>query len=784
MIGKTISHYKILEKIGSGGMGTVYKAQDTKLDRHVALKFLPPHLSQAEEEKKRFIHEAKAASALDHPNICSIYEINETKDGQLFIAMACYEGESLKEKIAKGPLSLEEALDIAGQIAGGLEKAHNKKIVHRDIKPANILITEDGVIKIVDFGLAKLAGQTKLTKTGSTLGTVAYMSPEQAQGTEVDERTDIWAFGAILYEMLAGKPPFTGEYEQAVLYSIMNENPIPLSEVSPDIPETLEHIVSRALEKDPDKRYQHIKELLDDLESLSAGIVPEKIKSRMRKAKLRKQRKAILYSMTAGLLITLVAVLILLTRQAQAIDSIAILPLKNLTGNAEQEYFVDGVTDELIGELGQISGLKRVISRHSIMQYKNTDKSLADIAHELNVDAIVEGTVYQVGDSIRVRLQLIDVLPKEQNLWGETYKRPMREVLVMYSDVARTVASKIHIGLTGEEETRLADTRLVNPEAYDAYLKGMFHWQRLNPEDLEAALLYFESALEKDPNYIPALTGMYRVGAGYGILGVTPSDETASKLIAAQEKVLELEEKPAEVHYLMAVKKTWGEMDWKKAEKSYRKAIELNPNFPEAQAYYSHYLFIMNRPDEAMVQIERAMELDPFNPLFQSLYGVDLVFMRRYDEAIVQFQKALKTVPNHGVAADVLAQAYHQKGMYKEALEQKKRYYESIGLEEVAQSMTRGYEKAGCRQGWIYAAETLEKLSKETLILPIYIAESYSYAGNKEKTMDWLEKGWEMKNDGNMAYIGVDPHFVDLLKNEPRFQELLRKMNLPVGDNN
>ncbi|MBN1274221.1 MAG: protein kinase [Candidatus Aminicenantes bacterium] len=773
--------YTIIEELGRGGMGVVYKAEDTKLKRLVALKFLPQGLTHVPEIKSRFIREAQAAAALDHPNICTVHEFDETEE-TAFISMAYIEGQSLKKKIESGPLDMEETLNIATQVAEGLQEAHKKGIVHRDIKSGNIMVTDRGQAKIMDFGLARTAEQTLLTKEGSTMGTIAYMSPEQAKGEPVDQRTDIWSFGVVLYEMLTGQIPFKGDHDQAMVYSIRKDKPEPVTDARPEVPKSIEQVIDKALEKNPDKRYQQIDDLLDDLKSISAGIVPEEIKARLRKARLRKRKKSFLYAGAATLVMAAVFIaFLLLTGPAEAIDSIAVLPLENLTGDTEMQYFVDGVTDELIGQLGQISGLKRVISRTSVMRYKNTDKSLPEIARELNVDALVEGTVYQVGENVSVKLQLFDALPDERSLWTERYDRPVTEVLMMYGEMAAAITENIEVKLTADETTRFADARRVNPEAYDAYLKGLFHWQRLNPEDLEAALQYFDSALENDPNYIPALTGMCLVGGGYSILGVMPPDEAAAKVTAAREKVLGLEDKPAEIHYLLATERTWGEMDWEKAEESYRKAIELNPNYPDVRAYYSHYLFIMHRPDEAMFQIERAMELDPFNPLFQSLYGADLMFMRRYDEAIIQFQKALKTVPNHGVAADMLAVAYFQKGMYKEAVEQKKGYYESIGLEEVAKALTLGYEKAGCREAWISAAETLENLSKETLILPSYISESYSYAGEKEKALDWLEKGWESGIDANNTYIGVMPHYVDLLGDEPRFQELLRKMNLPVG---
>ena len=779
MIGKTISHYKILEKLGEGGMGVVYKAEDTKLKRPVALKFLPSNLTQDPEAKQRFIKEAQAASTLQHANICTIHEINETDDGQLFISMEYLDGKTLKEKIKKDTLTIEETVEIITQIARGLEKAHKKGIVHRDIKPANIIITDDGVAKIVDFGLAKLAGQTKLTKTGSTLGTVAYMSPEQTQGTVVDHRTDIWALGVIMYEMCSGEHPFKGDYEQAVMYSILNEEPAPISDSRSEIPNSIEQVVAKALEKDPDERYQNAVALLDDLKSISAGIVPEEIKIRLRKARLLKRKKIILCTISAGLIITTAIVLSFWTRRARVIDSIAVLPLENLTGKAEQEYFVDGITDELIGHLGQISGLSRVISRTSVMRYKETDFSLTDIARELNVDAVVEGTVYQVGDSIRIRLQLIDVLPEEQNLWGETYARPMRDVLMLYGEVARIVASEINIGLTQQEETRFAETRLVNSEAYDAYLKGMFHWQRFNLEDLEAALQYFESALEKDPDYALAHAGIGLVWHIYALAGIVPANEAAPKAVSAAERAVELDDTLAEVHYALAVIRYLMEWDWERAEASFRKAIDLNPNYPDARSYYANFLSLMHRPDEAIVQMERTLELDPFNSFFQTMHGAALLFMRHYDDAIEEFQKVLKIVPNHGAATDLLALTFHQKGMYEDAFEQMKAYYEAMDFKEGIKALTRGYENAGYQGAMRSAAELWEELAQVTYILPWNVAELYAYAGNKEKTLNWIEKGFEL-GDPNIGVIGIMPVFVDLLRDEPRYQDLLRKMNLPV----
>ncbi len=414
--GSTLAgRYKIIEELGRGGMGIVYQAEDTKLKRTVALKFLPPELTHITEIKERFMREAQAAAALDHPNICTVYEFDETEE-TTFISMAYIEGQSLRKRIDSGPLELDEALKTAMQVAEGLQEAHKKGVVHRDIKSANIMVTETGQAKIMDFGLARVSGTTLLTKEGSTMGTIAYMSPEQARGEEVDQRTDIWSLGVVLYEMFGGQLPFKGERDQSVVYSILNEKPNPVTNLRSEIPMSIGQVVSKALEKNPEKRYQQIDDLLDDLKSISAGIVPEEIKVRLRKEKLRKRKRAILYAGAAVVIVTLVVVVSsLFTGEAEAIDSIAVLPLKNQTGDAEKEYMVDGATNELIDQLSKI-GTLQVRSRTTVMQYKDVDKTLPEIARELNVATVVEGTVYQAGENVRIRVQLIEVFPQERNL--------------------------------------------------------------------------------------------------------------------------------------------------------------------------------------------------------------------------------------------------------------------------------------------------------------------------------------------------------------------------------
>jgi len=770
--------YQIIEELGRGGMGVVYKAQDTKLKRTVALKFLPQELTHISEVKERFMREAQAAAALDHPHICTVYEFDEAEE-KTFISMAYIEGQSLKKKIESEPLELNEALRIAIQAAEGLQEAHKKGVVHRDIKSANIMVTEKDQAKIMDFGLARVTGTTLVTKEGMTMGTIAYMSPEQARGEKVDQRTDIWSFGVVLYEIFSGQLPFKGERDQAIVYSILNEKPKPIMDVRSEIPMSIEQVVAKALEKSPDERYQNIDELLDDLRSISEGIEPEGIRLRLWKAKLLRRKRAIIYGGIAGFLIIMTVIaLSLFTGRAEAIDAIAVLPLENLTGDPEQEFFVDSVTDELIGQLAQVGAL-RVISRRSVMKYKGEEKPLPEIAQELKVDAVVEGTVLQVGDSVRLRVQLIEALPEERNLWAQTYDRDMTDVLVMYKEMARAIADKTRVKLTPQEEAILASARQVNPEAYEAYIKGRFHYYKLNPQDLELALRYFELAREKDPNYALAYAGIASVWVGLQQQGEVSSSEAGPKAKAAAMKALELDDTLAAVHNVLAGIKAWTDWDWEAAETEFRQAIELNPNYPDARPGYSHLLFIMRRPEEAMAQLERALELDPFNVHFRDLYAMGLNIARRYDEAIAMLRETLRTAPNNLQVMSTLRTSYHHKGMYEEALEMWKRYYATRGDQEAEEALARGQAEAGYSGALSSLAEMMIERSRTTFVTPWRIGTLYTRAGKNDEALEWLEKAYEA-HDPNMTYIRVDPIF-DGLRDDPRFQDLLRRMNFPQG---
>jgi TolB-like protein/Tfp pilus assembly protein PilF len=694
--------------------------------------------------------------------------------------MAYVEGRSLRKKIEAGPLDLDDALRIALQAAQGLQIAHKKGIVHRDIKSANIMVTEDNQAKIMDFGLARMTGGTLITQEGMTMGTVAYMSPEQARGEEVDHRTDIWSFGVVLYEMFGGQLPFMGEHDQAVVYSILNKKPKPLAELRSEIPVSIGQVVDKALEKNPDKRYQQIDELLDDLMSISAGIVPEEIKTRLRKAKLRRRKRAILYTCAAGLVIALVVIALdlFMGGRIEAIGSIAVLPFENLTGDAGQEYFVDGATDEVIGQLSKI-GAWRVISRHSIMQFKGVDKPLPEIARELNVDAVVEGTVYQTGESVRIGVKLIDVLPEEQNLWADTYDRPMTDVLIMYSEIASTIADKTQVNLTYEEMTRLTSASQVNPESYDAYLKGLPHLNRATQEELKIALQYFDLALEIDPNNALAHVGVSGVWGIRYQFNMVQRQEAVPLITTAIEKALEIDNTLADAHAALAASKCFHEWDWEGAEKEFQQALRLNPNLADAHVSYSHLLCITGRTKEALAHSELAIELDPLNPLNYVFYGMVLTYNRRPDDAIAASRKVREIDPNLRENLAASADRLWREGKYDEALA----IYRKVWADdaEATAALEDGFKKAGHKGAARAVADLFaERYGKPgNSIRAQGIADVYFQAGDYDLGFDWLEKAYE-EHEPAMPYIG-NPDY-DPLRSYPCFQDLLRKMNLPVDE--
>lgn len=774
MIGKTISHYKILEELGRGGMGVVYKAEDTKLRRTVALKFLTPQALGTEDEKARFIHEAQAAAALNHPNICTIHEIDE-EGGQSFIAMEYIEGRNLKEIIASGPMKLEEARRIAMQIAGGLHAAHQRQIVHRDIKPANIMITGEGRVKIMDFGLAKSPGRTQLTREGTTLGTVAYMSPEQGRGEAVDSRTDIWSLGVMLYEMVTGQAPFRGDYEQAVIYSIMNEDPEPVTALRTGVPVELERIAHKAMAKKVSDRYQHADELIVDLRSLSAEITTTGLAKGPRKKGFTGRHIGFVFGSVIIILAALVlARLFLFPEKSEAIDSIAVKPLENLSGDPDQEYFVDGMTEALIAEIAKIGTIK-VISRTSVMRYKDTDKSLPEIANELDVDAIVEGSVMQAGDRVRITAQLIEA-DEDRHLWAEHYERDLQDILALQREVAHAIASEINITLAPGKKGEKSDVRRLDPRAHEAYLKGRYHWNKRTKKDLEKSIEYFEEAIRIDPYYAQAYAGLAEAFTILRNWGFYPAKEANQKAKEYANRALSIDDRSAAAYSVIGLESDEYDYDWEASEEYFKKAISLNPNYETAHHWYAMALARWGRHDEALEQILQALKLDPLSLVINSALAHIHYYAGRYDEAIEQSLKTLELDKNFLAVYYILHVCYVEKGMREEAYEAfRQLLFIDETLSTYVEEFDDVYKTSGYEASMKWAFENMDWPSYD-YNYPFYLAMAYARMNNKDKAFEELEKAYEAHSQ-YITSIGVEPA-LDTLRSDPRFDELLKKVGL------
>ncbi len=776
MIGETISHYKILEKLGEGGMGVVYKAQDTKLDRMVALKFLPKHLLCDEEAKTRFVHEAKAASALNHTSITTIYEIDEVED-QCFISMEFIEGKSIKELVKETTLSVKEILDIAIQIGAGLNAAHKKDIVHRDIKSDNIMLTDEGAVKIMDFGLAKLKGVTKLTKTGATLGTIQYMSPEQAQGMEVDQRSDIFSFGVVLYEMITGQLPFKGEHEAAIIYSIVNETPEPLARYKANVPEGLQRIVDKALKKDLVTRYQSMADLIADLKGLlkemAEGGVVVPSEKRIR------NRKVLFVSIGVFIVIVTYATFprffaphIVEGPGAQR-KMLAVLPFENL-GPADQEYFADGMMDELTTQLAKVSGLG-VISRLSAIKYKKTEKSLRQIGSELGVDYVLEGSVLwdKTGKTSRVRIssQLIRV-SDNTHLWAERYDRDLNDIFAIHSEISQAIIDKLKLRLLGSEKTALAKRSTENLEAYNLYLKGKT-WVN-TAEDARINIGYFEQAIEIDPQFALAYASLSHSYTMLVDRGGISRHEGYQKSKAAALKALELDDSLASAHNALGNLKLLYEWDWSGAGGEFKRAVELNPGEAGFHGDYGAYLVATGRFDEALLEMKRAQELDPRSVFTNWGVGLTLAMWRKYDQAIAEWERLTQMDPSeHHVG---LGFSYMLKGMFVDAIRQcqKADLHDGVNLSLLGYA----YAASGKKVEALKILEELKEKLEQRQVSPSEIALVYAGLGEKDQAFAWLQMAYEEHNGGFwMIFLKVLPLF-DNLRSDPRYNLLLKKMGL------
>ncbi len=786
MIDKTVSHYRILEKLGAGGMGEVFLAEDTKLHRQVALKFLPRQMTADPEARQRFEREAQAAAALNHPNIITIHEIGE-HEGQVFIAMEYVAGRTLKELISSdrtpstvNRLPISQVLDIATQLASGLAAAHAKGIVHRDIKPQNILVDQHHHVKILDFGLAKLKGVSSLTKESSTLGTVHYMSPEQTMGKEVDHRTDIWSLGVVLYELLIGKLPFKGDYEQAVIYSILNEEPEPMTGLRPEVPSELQAIVGKCLEKEIDARYRHADDLLADLKRIGMNSGPD-VKPAQTTHR-RKTRRWMKWGIAATVVLAAGIAGFQLTRrspeklEAQKDPSIAVLPFVDMSPQKDQEYFCDGMTEEIINRLANISRLK-VPARTSAFAFKGKVDDVREIGRELGVEHILEGSIKKEGNRLRITVQLINVADSF-HVWSETFDRELTRVFSIQDEIALTVADKLKLTLLGEEKAKLEKRPTENLEAYTLYLQGRSFLDRGVPF-IGKAIEYFQQAIRLDPQFGLGYAGLAYAYTFMGEAGTDPN-EVIPKAREAALEALRIDGQLAEAHLAIATIKLYYEWDWRGAEAEFLQAIKINPKYAGTYLDYSIYLFVLKRFNEALEIARKGAELDPLSTLGASAVGDVLKHMRRYDEAKESFKKRLAMDPDSDIIHWNLFLLFISMGEDEETLKEMEKLMEIGGFpgwqvnpKEMQEFKTVCREK-GWRGGLAWNLERMMRRAENERISPFLIALFNTILGRKEAGIQWLEKAYEQR-DMLMPYVNTDPLF-DPLRNDPRFLDIIKKM--------
>ena len=767
--------YAVETEIGSGGMATVYLAEDLAHGRKVAIKVLSPDVAHAL-GAERFLKEIEVAAGLTHPNILPLFDSGEAH-GLLYYVMPYVEEESLRDRLGRErQLPPEEVIRIVGEVADALSYAHDQGLVHRDIKPENILFAA-GHAAVADFGIAKgldAAGGEQLTRTGVTLGTPAYMSPEQAGGAEeLDGRSDLYSLGCVAYEMLAGQPPFTATTPQAVMARHAVDPPPELQTVRPDIPAGVSRAVHKALAKVPTDRHSSTR---DFAEALRQANTEEARAAEATRRRRKTQRQRGVWA-SAVVLAFILGVWVMDAITGPAYERLAVLPPTNLLNNPEQERLILGVHDALVGEL-QKAGVP-VKARTSVMQYRAGTTPIREIAAELGVDALVEPAVHWAQDSVEIDLRLVDGETEEYIADPIVRAGAARNILGLYGELVQEVVGVLQLGLSTEAEARLTRAQPVDPDAYEDYLNGRFHWRSLSPAGLQTAQEYYGSALEKEPDFAQAQAGIAHVWAARQQMGFLPPSEAAPEARAALSRALAMDSAGFYVQFVAGAVRTWVEWDWEGGEASFQRALEINPEAAEVRAHYAHLLMMLSRWEECEEEMDRALELDPRNPIVLAFYGQTLNGRAMFPEAIAFFQNALRTAPDNPVAHSGLMTAYRGEGMHREALEHAAASLAVFTGENIAPSLQAAYRSEGHEVAWRMAAEAFVDVSKETYVLPRTIAVLFDWAGETDQAFEWLERAFEVR-DPNLPYLNVLV-LSDTLRADPRFRNLQRRMNLPVS---
>ncbi|MDQ2921704.1 MAG: protein kinase, partial [Acidobacteriota bacterium] len=799
--GTTVGHYEILALLGEGGMGQVFLAEDTRLHRRIALKLLPARFTLDPDRVRRFEQEACAASALNHPNILTIHEIGRL-DGTDFIVTEFIDGQTLRAEMTRKKVKLTEALDMVIQVTSALEAAHTAGIVHRDIKPENIMLRRDGYVKILDFGLAKLSEMEPETaprglaesKPGSVMGTVTYMSPEQARGLVVDARTDIWSLGVVLYEIVTRRKPFEGATATDVILSIVEKDSLPLTHHAPEVPAELERIVNKALRKNSEERYQTVNDLGLDLKRLkeemeaearlersvlpassrnaatngtgqpaletvneSAGAtadVPAHPTSTVEyvASETKSHKQAVLAVAAVIISVAALSYFFYFAKGGDAIDSVAVLPFVNLDADPNKDYLSEGISDSIINSLSHLPKL-RVMSLSAVLPYKGQQMDPRVIGRELNVRAVLIGRLKQQGDGLVISTELVDVRDNRR-LWGEQYERKLADIQGVQKEISRDISENLRLRLTGDDRRQLAKPYTANSEAYQLYLLGQYHLRKLSKEGLAKALEYFEQAIDKDPGYAPAYVGVAVTYHRFGVLGMMHPKEAQQKAESATLKALQLDDNLAEAHVSLGYikKRNW---DWAAAEKEYRRALELNPGSAEANGKYSNYLRDVGRPDEALAYAKRTYEIEGLSPNSLADLAEAYSNARQYDQAIELYLKAIEMDPNFAPAYARLGGTYLAKGMYKEAIEALQKVK---ALENSPERQGRfawlacAYAASGKRDEAQKMLDELKGIAKQRYIPPYIFALIYAGLGDKDQAFAWLDKAYE-EHSQNLAQL-------------------------------